>query len=432
MSSAHKVLSKIFGHAAFKGQQEGIVRHLIAGQHALVLMPTGGGKSLCYQIPALVRPGTALVVSPLIALMQDQVNALQMCGIAAAYLNSTLSPEAVHYITRQLLTEQLKIVYLAPERLLSPQFLAHLDDLYRRQSLSLFAIDEAHCISQWGHDFRPEYRQLQLLEQRYPQVPRVALTATADARTREDIVTLLGLSAGRTFVDSFDRPNISYALNRRYHWQRQLETFLYRRHAHHCGIIYCRTRRLVEDVAHWLQEGGWGALPYHAGMSAERRESHQARFLNSPDVIMVATIAFGMGIDKPDVRFVVHLDCPRSLEGYYQETGRAGRDGKPADALMLWHPDQALLMRNQLWQQELNTERQAIEERRLMALINYCETAQCRRQTLLSYFGEDSAGHCGHCDNCTENYGQWSGGERRFNGVTFAADQFTPRMSRTR
>jgi len=229
MPSAHEVLSKIFGHTAFKGQQEGIVRHLIAGQHALVLMPTGGGKSLCYQIPALVRPGTALVVSPLIALMQDQVSALQQRGIAAAYLNSSLSPEAIYYITGQLLTGQLKIVYLAPERLVSPQFLAHLDELYTRQALSLFAIDEAHCLSQWGHDFRPEYRQLQLLEQRYPQVPRVALTATADAHTREDIVMLLGLTAGRTFVESFDRPNISYALNGRFHWQRQLETFLYRR-----------------------------------------------------------------------------------------------------------------------------------------------------------------------------------------------------------
>jgi ATP-dependent DNA helicase RecQ len=388
MTSATEILSRVFGHSAFRGQQETIVRHLIEGCHALVLMPTGGGKSLCYQIPALMRSGTTLVVSPLIALMQDQVNTLQQKSVAAAYLNSTLTTQQVQSITRQLLTEQLKVLYLAPERLLHPQFLAHLDVLYERQALSLFAIDEAYCISQWGHDFRPEYRQLQLLQQRYPRVPRVALTATADAHTREDIVMLLGLSGGRTFVESFDRSNIAYALNRRFHWQRQLETFLYCRHAHHCGIIYCRTRRLVEDVAAWLQEGGWRTLPYHAGMSAERRESHQVQFLNSPDVIMVATIAFGMGIDKPDVRFVVHLDCPRSLEGYYQETGRAGRDGQTAEALMLWHPDQALLMHNQLSQQDLNTERQGIEERRLTALIDYCETLQCRRQALLSYFGE--------------------------------------------
>ena len=402
---ARALLGRVFGYPAFRGQQAEIVAHVAAGGDALVLMPTGGGKSLCYQIPALMRPGTGVVVSPLIALMHDQVMALRELGIAAAYLNSSLDAEAARQVERDFLAGGLKLLYVAPERLLTPRFL----DLLERSRIALFAIDEAHCVSQWGHDFRPEYLGLNILHERFPSVPRIALTATADALTRQEIVDRLDLEAARVFATSFDRPNIRYNIVEKADSRRQLLAFL-GEHAAEAGIVYCGTRRKVEEVAAALAAEGIGALPYHAGLDAETRRRHQDRFLREEGIVMVATIAFGMGIDKPDVRFVAHLDLPRSVEGYYQETGRAGRDGLPAEAWMAWGLQDVAAQRRFIDESEAAKTHKRIAHAKLDALLGLVETAGCRRQALLAYFGEDSA-PCGNCDNCLDPPTLWDATE---------------------
>ncbi len=432
MTSALLTLQRVFGYPTFRGAQEAIITHLIAGENALVLMPTGGGKSLCYQIPALLRPGLTLVVSPLIALMQDQVDALRRRGVPAAYLNSSLAAHEARQLHGALLANRLKLLYVSPERLAQSNFLTLLDQLQVRQQLSLFAIDEAHCIVEWGHDFRPEYRELHLLHQRYPSVPRVALTATADPDTRKEILEQLQLRADQQFIASFDRPNLHYCICPKFSPGAQIETFLLERHARASGIIYCQSRRQVEHTALWLHSRGWHSLPYHAGLGMNLRERHQQQFVDETGVIMVATVAFGMGVDKPDVRFVIHLDCPRSLEGYYQETGRAGRDGEPAEALLLFHSADLVSLRLRIQQSLRSSERQAVDLHRLEALARYCQSEDCRRRTLLRYFGEDHVGHCHTCDNCNPDYRSWGGPEHRNHAVTFATDRFTPGIRRTR
>ncbi|QNK00291.1 DNA helicase RecQ [Dyella telluris] len=401
-SSPQDILHSVFGYTEFRGQQQAIVEQLIEGGDALVLMPTGGGKSLCYQIPALVRQGTGIVVSPLIALMQDQVDALREAGVAAAYLNSSLSAEDQRDVERGLLEGELNLLYVAPERLLTPRFLS----LLERTEVALFAIDEAHCVSQWGHDFRPEYRELALLHQRFPQVPRIALTATADERTRDEIVERLALQQAQQFVSSFDRPNIRYQVGQRHNARRQLMEFLERRRGE-TGIVYALSRRKVDETATWLAEAGIEALPYHAGLDAATRNANQRRFLREDGVVMVATVAFGMGIDKPDVRFVAHLDLPRSMEGYYQETGRAGRDGLPADAWMIYGLSDVVTMSQMIAQSESADDRKRVERQKLEALLAYAETTQCRRELLLAAFGETFHGPCGRCDNCIEPPKTW-------------------------
>jgi ATP-dependent DNA helicase RecQ len=392
---ALELLRHVFGYDSFRGEQAAVVGHVAAGGDALVLMPTGGGKSLCYQLPALLREGTAIVVSPLIALMQDQVEALRQLGVRAAFLNSSLAAQEAASVERQLLDGELDLLYVAPERLLTPRFLSLLD----RSRVALFAIDEAHCVSQWGHDFRPEYRQLALLHERWPRVPRIALTATADAPTRGEIVERLSLQDARQFVSSFDRPNIRYHVVAKHDGKRQLLDFLVD-HAGDSGIVYCLSRRKVEATAQFLAERGIAALPYHAGLDAATRAAHQRRFLREDGVVMVATIAFGMGIDKPDVRFVAHLDLPKSMEGYYQETGRAGRDGAPAAAWLCYGLGDAVLLRRMIEDGESTEQRKQLERRKLDALLGYCESTGCRRQTLLAWFGEAHPGACGNCDNC--------------------------------
>ena len=398
-SRAHETLFHVFGYTGFRGPQEAIVEHVAAGGDALVLMPTGGGKSLCYQIPALLRPGVAIVVSPLIALMQDQVSALKEVGVAADFLNSTLSFDRAMEIERAMLAGALDLLYVAPERLVTPRFLDLLDHLHEAGQLALFAIDEAHCVSQWGHDFRPEYLQLSILQERYPQIPRIALTATADAQTRHEIAERLRLQEAREFVSSFDRPNIRYTIVPKDNPRAQLLAFIRDGHLGEAGVVYCSSRKKVDETAAWLAEKGIAALPYHAGMSTEERATNQDRFLREDGIVMVATIAFGMGIDKPDVRFVAHLDLPRSIEGYYQETGRAGRDGQPAEAWMAYSVADLVQQRRFIDQGEAGAEVKRVATAKLDALLGLCETTGCRRQRLLGYFDEE-AEPCGNCDTC--------------------------------
>ncbi|WP_064747404.1 DNA helicase RecQ [Lysobacter antibioticus] len=406
MSSALELLHRVFGHTAFRGEQAQIVQHVTDGGDALVLMPTGGGKSLCYQLPALLRDGCGLVVSPLIALMQDQVEALRQLGVRAAYLNSTLDAAAAAEVERQLLAGELDLLYVAPERLLGARCLNLID----RAPIALFAIDEAHCVSQWGHDFRPEYRELTILHERWPQIPRIALTATADAPTQREIAERLNLEDARRFVSSFDRPNLRYRVVHKDNGNRQLLDFL-SGHRGESGIVYAFSRRRVETVAEQLVAAGIRALPYHAGMDASLRAANQRRFLQEDGVVMVATIAFGMGIDKPDVRFVAHVDLPKSIEGYYQETGRAGRDGEPAAAWLCYGLGDVVNLRQLIQQGEAGEERKRLELRKLDSLLGYCESTECRRQSLLGWFGEAHAGACGNCDNCLDPPRSWDGTE---------------------
>jgi len=397
-------LRHVFGFDSFRGEQAQIVDHVTGGGDALVLMPTGGGKSLCYQLPALLREGTAIVISPLIALMQDQVEALRQLGVRAAFLNSTQDSGEAAVTERQLLAGELDLVYVAPERLLTPRFLS----LLERAPIALFAIDEAHCVSQWGHDFRREYRELTILHERWPQIPRIALTAPADVPTRREIVERLGLEDARQFVSSFDRPNIHYAVTHKHDSKRQLLDFL-DGHMGESGIVYCLSRRKVEATATALAERGINALPYHAGLGADVRAANQRRFLREDGIVMVATIAFGMGIDNPDVRFVAHMDLPKSLEGYYQETGRAGRDGEPAEAWLAYGLGDAVLLQRMIEQSDSGPDRKRLERGKLDTLIGYCESTGCRRETLLAYFGETYPGACGHCDNCLQPPQSWDG-----------------------
>ncbi|MDM7457589.1 MAG: DNA helicase RecQ [Tepidimonas sp.] len=419
LAEGRRVLAEVFGYTAFRGQQADIIAHVAAGGDALVLMPTGGGKSLCYQIPAIVRQragmGVTLVVSPLIALMHDQVGALREAGVEAAYLNSSLAPEAAEAVEQQLMRGELTLLYAAPERIVTPRFLARLQSLHKFGRLALLAIDEAHCISQWGHDFRPEYRELARLAECCPGVPRIALTATADALTRADIAAHLRLDGARTFVASFDRPNIRYTIVEKDHALRQLLRFVAAEHTladgrHEAGIVYCASRRKVEEVAARLQAAGLRALPYHAGLDTSTRQRHQDRFVREDGLVMVATIAFGMGIDKPDVRFVAHLDLPKNIEGYYQETGRAGRDGEPANAWMAYGLQDVVQQRRLIDDSGADDAFKHMLRAKLEALLALAESTGCRRQQLLAYFGEDSA-PCGNCDNCLQPPQTWDATE---------------------
>ena len=404
-STPLEILQNTFGYDTFRGLQQDIIDALVAGQDALVLMPTGGGKSLCYQIPALVRPGTGIVVSPLIALMQDQVEALQQLGIRAAFLNSSLSLEQQRSVEQAFSGGQLDVLYVAPERLNTERFLG----LLGRTAISLFAIDEAHCVSQWGHDFRADYLQLSLLHQQFPAIPRIALTATADERTRQEIIVRLGLEQARVFCSGFDRPNIRYTIAPKQNARAQLLHFLRAEHPGDAGIVYCLSRRKVEDTAAFLADQGLTALPYHAGLSSEERQRHQRRFLMEDGVVMVATIAFGMGIDKPNVRFVAHLDLPRSMEAYYQETGRAGRDGEPANAWMVYGLQDVITLRQMVESSTADERHKWLERHRLDAMLGLCEVTSCRRQTLLRYFSEELPEPCGNCDNCLSPPATWDG-----------------------
>lgn len=406
-SLAQQRLHQVFGYSTFRGEQQAIIEHVTAGGDALVLMPTGGGKSLCYQLPALLRSGVTIVVSPLIALMQNQVEALQQLGVKAAFLNSSLDIVQSRQVTSQLIQGELEILYVAPERLLLSGFLAQLEQIEMHTGIALFAIDEAHCVSEWGHDFRPEYRKLTALHTQFPNVPRIALTATADAPTRAEIVERLSLENARQFVASFDRPNIRYRVTHKLKAREQLEAFLETEHANDAGIVYCLSRKKVEEIASWLKERGWDALPYHAGLDASVRSQNQRRFLREEGVIIVATIAFGMGIDKPNVRFVAHLDLPKSMESYYQETGRAGRDGLPANAWMAYGLGDVVSMRQMLDSGDAPEERKQVERQKLDALLGFCESTACRHQTLLRYFGEQHAGNCCQCDNCLNPVDTW-------------------------
>jgi len=406
-ANALNVLRDVFGYPAFRGEQAEIIGHVASGGDALVLMPTGGGKSLCYQIPALLRPGCAVVVSPLIALMQDQVDAMIQLGVKAACLNSTLDWREAQAVEQAIFSGNLDLVYIAPERLLLDRTLAMLDSLSEAGKLALFAIDEAHCVSQWGHDFRPEYLQLSALHERYPAVPRIALTATADQATRNEILTRLGLGEARVFLSSFDRPNIRYTVVEKDNAKKQLLTFLTGRKGQ-AGIVYCLSRKKVGETAEWLSAQGYPALPYHAGLPAPERAANQRRFLREEGLIMCATIAFGMGIDKPDVRFVAHLDLPKSIEAYYQETGRAGRDGEPSEAWMTYGMQDVALQHARIAESGAAEGQKILESQRLTALLSYCEAPRCRRQVLLNYFGEERE-PCGNCDVCTEPPELWDG-----------------------
>nr|WP_315208117.1 DNA helicase RecQ [uncultured Albidiferax sp.] len=434
------ILRETFGYEQFRGPQQAIVEHVVAGGDALVLMPTGGGKSLCYQIPAIARQragqGVTIVISPLIALMHDQVGALHEAGVKAAFLNSTLSFAEALDVERRLMRGDITMLYAAPERINTPRFLDQLDELLARGQLSLFAIDEVHCVSQWGHDFRPEYRALTVLHQRYASVPRIALTATADALTRADIVERLQLEDAQHFVSSFDRPNIRYTIVEKKDATQQLLRFIQREHAgadfQDAGVVYCQSRKRVEEVAQTLVENGINALPYHAGLDTKLRQTHQDRFLREEGIVMVATIAFGMGIDKPDVRFVAHLDMPKNIEGYYQETGRAGRDGLPAAAWMVYGLQDVVNQRRMIDESPASEEFKQVMRGKLDALLGLAEATDCRRVRLLKYFGETSHA-CGNCDNCLEPPQVWDGTEaarkllstiyriQQMSGITFGA-----------
>ena len=400
-----QVLHEVFGYESFRPLQGDIIREVSEGRDALVLMPTGGGKSLCYQVPALVRSGTAIVISPLIALMQDQVAALKELGVRAAFLNSTMDFEQARATEYALMTGELDLLYCAPERLIQPRTIELLHDA----SISLFAIDEAHCVSQWGHDFRSDYLQLSMLAEQFPGVPRIALTATADERTRKEIAERLSLTEARHFVSGFDRPNIQYRIAPKINANKQLLDFIKAEHEGDCGIVYCLSRNKVDATAKTLAQKGYTALPYHAGLSSEQRAHHQERFLREDGVIIVATIAFGMGIDKPDVRFVAHLDLPKSLEAYYQETGRAGRDGKPSTAWMVYGLQDVIKLRQMLESSQGNDHFKRVERQKLDAMLGLCEVTSCRRQVLLRYFGDELEQPCGNCDTCLNPPDTWDG-----------------------
>ncbi|MDO9225980.1 MAG: DNA helicase RecQ [Pseudomonadota bacterium] len=408
MTRALSLLKDVFGYPEFRGPQAEIIEHVVAGGDALALMPTGGGKSLCYQIPSLLRQGVGVVVSPLIALMHDQVAALTELGIRAAYINSSLSMDAANAAERTLLSGGYDLVYVAPERLLMPRFLSLLERLREQPGIALFAIDEAHCVSQWGHDFRPEYIQLSILAERFPDIPRIALTATADSETRAEIIEKLSLQHARQFVSSFDRPNIRYRIVDKASARQQLLEFIRDGHNGEAGIVYCLSRKKVDDTAEYLNAHGINALPYHAGMDQAARRRNQDRFLREDGIVMTATIAFGMGIDKPDVRFVAHLDLPKSIEGYYQETGRAGRDGEPAEAWMAYGLSDAVQQRRMIEENDAEIAFKRRSHARLDQLLALCESATCRRQRLLAHFGEGSE-PCGNCDLCLNPPETWDG-----------------------
>ena len=393
--NALEILNSLYGYETFRGHQAEIIEHVSAGNNALVLMPTGGGKSICYQIPSLLRGGVGIIISPLIALMQDQVDAMQQLGVKAAFLNSSLSHSEQNLIEQELLSGQLDLLYIAPERLIQSYTL----DLLSRCQLALFAIDEAHCVSQWGHDFRSDYLSLSLLNDRFPSTPRIALTATADIRTRKEIIERLSLTDANSYISGFDRPNIRYAIANKTTPKKQLLAFLQQR-KNEAGIVYCLSRKKVEDTAAWLSQQGFNALPYHAGLPAQLRQTHQSRFLREDGVIIVATIAFGMGIDKPDVRFVAHLDLPKSIEAYYQETGRAGRDGQPADAWMVYGLQDVVRLQQMAQSSDGSEQHKRAERHKLDAMLGLCEVTSCRRKVLLSYFADQAPNQCGNCDNC--------------------------------
>ena len=432
----HGILQQVFGYNAFRGEQQEIIQTVTAGDDAMVLMPTGGGKSLCYQVPAIARHraglGVTLVISPLIALMHDQVGALEELGVHAAYLNSSLSGEDAQRIEREMMSGRLVMLYAAPERVTNPRFMAMLTALDERGLLSLVAIDEAHCVSQWGHDFREDYLQLAQLHERFPNVPRVALTATADDHTRADMRERLALTGAREFISSFDRPNIRYAIVEKDEAKKQLLRFLNDEHEGDAGIVYCQSRKKVEETAAWLTSEGISALPYHAGLDADVRRRHQDRFLREDGLVMCATIAFGMGIDKPDVRFVAHLDLPKNIEGYYQETGRAGRDGEAADAWMAYGLADVVNQRRMIDESPAGEEFKKLQRGKLDALLTLAEAHDCRRVRLLSYFGEMSTA-CGNCDNCLNPPATWDATEaarmalstvyrfRQHSGLSFGA-----------
>ena len=403
MQRARKILKSTFGYEHFRHHQSDIIAALIKGEDVLTLMPTGGGKSICYQIPALIREGCGIVISPLIALMQDQVDAMNQLGISAAFLNSSLSASEQRIIEAELSSGELDLLYMAPERLLTPTTLS----LLQSTKIALFAIDEAHCVSQWGHDFRKEYQQLSMLHESFPNVPRIALTATADARTRTEIISQLALESASVFVNSFDRPNIHYAINESGNSRDALWSFISENHARDAGIVYCQTRKGVETTAQWLSSKGCTALPYHAGLSQEIRQQNQQRFLRDDGLIIVATIAFGMGIDKPDVRFVAHMNLPKNIEAYYQETGRAGRDGNPADAWMSYGLKDVVGLRLFTEQSDAEERFKRVMHQKTDAMLGLCELTSCRRVALLAYFGETLEQKCGNCDNCLNPPETW-------------------------